>query len=211
MKTRNSSSALLKFSPVKVLAGHRLGFHSRWHEAPTVLPPNCTTLGFTKLVQEYDDSLYLKSDYKAAKGIANEDAIKVRGLVRLSFTEIVFGKRGNKWKKNLKTCESLLSENATIEHAEYLLYLGAIRGKWQSKFAERLGHLNKSILIANRIGDDRTLAIAYMHASELYAYLDQTELVTRNAYHGVTVAKHYGQQSIQTRTLRNLIFPSSDS
>ena len=168
------------------------------------------------LVKKYDDSVYLNSDYKTAKNIANEivelaeesnnpDAVKVRGLVRLAFTEIAFGKWGNKWAKNINTCRSLVSENPTVDRAEFLLYHGAIKGKWQRKFEKGLGILKESMWIANRVGDDRTLAIACMHASEIYSYLEQTDLVIKNAYHGATVAKHYGQKSIRIRTLRNLI------
>ena len=169
-----------------------------------------------KLVQEYDEAIYLNGDYQSAKNAANEiislsgkssdsRALKVRGLIRLAYLEIVAGKWGNNWGKNIKACQALVSQEPTIDRAEFLLYLGGIRGKWQGRFDEGLEKVQEAIWIANHVEDDRTLALAYLNLSELHVFLDQPSLVANNAYKGLTVAKSHGQKSIIVIALRNLV------
>ena len=166
------------------------------------------------LVQRYDDAIYLDLDYEAAKQTAKEivslserstvpNSVKVRGLIRLVYLEIGFGKWGDRWGKKIEVCESLVSQEPTIDRAEFLLYLGSIRGKWQSKFDEGLEKIQEAIWIANHIEDDRTLALAYTSLSEQHAFLEQSNLVAQNAYRGVAVAKSHGQKSVEVKTLRN--------
>ena len=169
-----------------------------------------------KLVQEYDDAIYLDADYESAKNAANEilslcdksndsRALKVRGLMRLAYLEIVSGKWGNNWGKNIKTCQATVTQEPTIDRAEFLLYLGSIRGKWQGKFGEGLEKIQESLWVASHVKDDRTLALAYAKLSELHMFLNQPNLVARNAYRGLTVAKSIGRKSINAVTLRNLV------
>ena len=169
-----------------------------------------------KLVQEYDDAVYLENNYKAAINVANEilglssksadsQSVKVRGLIRLAFAEIAFGNWGNRWRENIKTCQTLVSQEPTIDRAEFLLYLGNIRGKWQSRFDEGLEKIQEAIWIANHIKDDRTLSLAYAKLSKMHGFLEQSNLVAQNAYRSVAVAKSYGRKSIVVTTLQNLI------
>ena len=168
------------------------------------------------LVRQYDDAVYIEGDYEAGKNAANKilglasksknsNAVQVRGLMRLVYLEIRFGKWGNKWGNDIKTCQALVSREPTIDRAEFLLYLGSIRGKWQGKFDEGLKQIQEALWIANRIKDDRTLALAYARLSELHNLLNQSSLVAENAYRGVVVAKSYGQKSVVLNALRNLI------
>ena len=169
-----------------------------------------------KLIQEYDDAIYIEGDYQSAKNAANEilslsgkssdsRSLEVRGLIRLAYLEIAAGKWGNNWGKNIKACQTLVSQEPTIDRAEFLLYLGSIRGKWQGRFDEGLEKVQEAIWIANHVEDDRTLALAYLKLSELHVFLDQPSLVANNAYKGLTVAKSYGQKSIIVIALRNLV------
>ena len=167
-------------------------------------------------VRQYDDAIYLNADYESAKNAANNlltlsgkseepNVLQVRGLIRLAYLEIVSGKWGNQWKRKIKTCQSLVSQKPTIDRAELLLYLGGIRGKWQSRFDEGLEKIQEALWIANHIKDDRTLSLAYTKLSELHVFSDQPTLVAKNAYRGLTVAKSHGEKSIIVRAYRNLV------
>ena len=170
-----------------------------------------------ELVRNYDDAIYLASDYEGAKSAANEivslaekskdpNATEVRGLVRLAYLELAIGKWGNRWRKKLKRCEELVSKEPTIDRAEFLLYSGVIKGKYQpKKMEEGIEQVETALHISDAIKDDRTLALAYTNLGELYNFVGHRSSVAENSYRAVTIAKHYGQKSVIVRTLRNLI------
>lgn len=168
-----------------------------------------------QLVRDFDRLVYLEGNYQQARQTAeqmlkladasNDQGVRVRGLIRLVFVEICFGKWGNKWGKRIKECQTLVSEKPTTDRAEFLFYLGAIRGRWQSRFDVGLEHVREAHRIADHIKDDRVLALAYINLSELYAFIGQRNLASRNAYLGVTVARHHGQPGITVRALRSLL------
>ena len=172
-------------------------------------------------VQAFDDALYLNGDYEGAKKAANDivnlaassddpACTEARGLARLAFLEIATAKWGNQWKQKIKRCEKLVSPESTIARAEFLLYTGIIRGKFQGKFEVGIKQIEQAIHIAGGIRDDRTLALAYTNLGELYNFLGHRNLVVGNSYRAVAIAKHYGQNSVLKRTLRNLINELAD-
>ena len=169
-----------------------------------------------QLVQTYDNSIYLNSDYEAAKNAANEivslaeksddsNATEARGLIRLAYLEIAVGKWGNRWRKKIKRCEELVSTEPTIARAEFLLYSGVIKGKYQSKFDEGIKRVETALHISEDLKDDRILALAYTNLGELYNFAGRRRSVAENSYRGAMIAKHHGQKSVLARTLRNLI------
>jgi len=169
-----------------------------------------------QLAQAFDAALYVTDDYEAAKNAANgiislakksnePNATEARGLIRLAFSEIAFGQWGNCWKEKVERCEELISQKNTVDHAEFLLYTGTIKGKYQRKFTEGLERVRKARTIADQIEDDRTLALCYLNLSELNKFLGRRHLVARNSYNAVAIAKHHGQKPIIVRTLRKLL------
>ena len=169
-----------------------------------------------KCVLAYDDAVYLRGGFEAAEIAANQilalaeksddpNAVEVRGLIRLAYLQIISGKWGGGWAKKIQRCTDLVSQSPTVDRAEYLLYLGKIRGKYQSKFDAGIELTKEALWISNHIEDDRTLALACLNLSELHMFLDQRNLVASNAYRGVTVARTYGQNSVVVRAFRNLI------
>ena len=170
-----------------------------------------------QLVRVYDDSVYLDGDYEAAQTAAYKivdlaeksdvpNATEVRGLIRLAYLELAVGKWGNRWRKKVKRCDELVSKEPTIDRAEYLLYTGAIRGKFRKNLLEDgIERVEEAALIADKIRDDRTLALAYTNLGELHNFAGHRNFVAGNSYRAVTIAKHHGQQSILVRSLRNLI------
>ena len=169
-----------------------------------------------QLVQAYDNALYLAGDYEAAQTAANkiveiaessEDpaGTEVRGLARLAYMEIEFGKWGNRWRKKIKRCEELITDEPTVARAEFLLYSGIIKGKYNKKFDEGIKLVEESNLISSDLQDDRTLALSFLSLSELNSFCGRRGYVAKNSYHAVTIAKHHGQQSVYVCTLRHLI------
>lgn len=169
-----------------------------------------------KLVQDYDDVVYLGADYKAAEKIANEilslasqtdepQAVEVRGLIRIAFASLACGKWHKGWKKHVETCEQIVTKEPTVERAEFLLYSSLMKAKWQHKFAEGLKQAQEAVWIASHINDDRTLALAHVHSSEIHGFQGQANLVVMNGYQGVDVAEHLGREPIKARALQTLI------
>ena len=126
-------------------------------------------------------------------------------MVRLAYLEIAAAKWGNNWKEKIERSENLVSKEPTVDRAEFLLYSGIIKGKFQRNFAEGIERVETAIHIADDIKDDRTLAVAYTNLGELYHFLGHRNFVARNSYRAVAIAKHHGQKSVKVRTLRNLI------
>ena len=168
-----------------------------------------------QLVQAYDDAVYLGGDYEAAQNAADEivslaeksedpNATEVRGLIRLVYLEITSGKWGNRWRKKVKRCEELVSQEPTIARAELLLYSGVIKGKYQRKFKEGIERVETALRISDELEDDRTLALAYANLGILSNLAGKRKFATGNTYRAVTIAKHHGQKSILIKTLRNL-------
>ena len=170
-----------------------------------------------QLAQSYDDAVYLNGDYEAAKKAANEivtladqsnvpNATEVRGLIRLAFLELAVGKWGNRWRKKVKRCEELVSNEPTIDRAEFLLYSGVIKGKFQAKTIKKgIEQVEEALFVSSNIHDNRTLALAYTNLGELNNFLGHRTAVAENSYRAVTIAKHHGQKSILVRAFRNLI------
>ena len=170
-----------------------------------------------QLVRDYDDAVYLDGDYEAAKTAANKivdlaeksdvpNATEIRGLIRLAYLELAVGKWGNRWRKKVKRCDELVSQEPTIDRAEYLLYVGVINGKFRKNLLEEgIERVEEAALIADKIRDDRTLALAYTNLGELHNFAGHRNFVAGNSYRSVTIAKYHGQKSILVRSLRNLI------
>ena len=168
-----------------------------------------------QLVQAYDDAIYLASDYEAAKIAATEiaslageskdpKATEVRGLVRLAYAEIAVDKWENRWEKKLERCEDLVPKEPTVARAEFLLYSGIIKGKYQLEFAEGVKRVESAVHISDDIKDDRTLSIAYANLGELQNFLGQRNYIAANSYRALTIAEHYGQNSILLKALQCL-------
>ena len=209
----NTFMLKLKFILAGIVAISAIGAMFFW---PETQGPSAVQTEIVNLTLAYDDAIYVERDYETAKGVANQivnlasnsddpKAIEVRGLIRLAYLEIAFGKCGNCWEEKIEKCEKLVSDEPSIDRVEFLLYAGCVRGKFQGRFELAHDQLLESLSISKHIKDDRTLALTYMELSELYAFLDRPNLVMRNAYRGVTVARHHGQKSLLIRMLRNLI------
>ena len=113
---------------------------------------------------------------------------------------------GNRWRKKVKRCEELVSKEPNIDRAEFLLYSGVIKGKFQAKkIKQGMQQVEEAVFVSSNIDDNRTLALAYTNLGELNNFLGRRTAVAENSYRAVTIAKHHGQKSILVRALRNLI------
>ena len=72
----------------------------------------------------YDEARKLATDL-CDKGISQGDPVlEARGLVRLAYIEILFGKWGNKWKDKLERARKIMSDDQSIAKAELLMFSG---------------------------------------------------------------------------------------
>ncbi len=137
---------------------------------------NCRIVAADETVRaldDYDVAWMGDRDYDAAVAAATrlvelgdrrrDDATKARGLIRLAFAELYFGRWGAGWEENRDEAYRL-SENGpspNIAKAESLIFDGYLTAVYGGDIDGGVETLLKAIPIARATQDDRALAIAY--------------------------------------------------
>jgi len=125
----------------------------------------------------------------AAGEAADDDSLRVRGLVREAYAEIRFGSWGNRWKDKLDKCEELCTTIGTLEHAELLMFRGHLDGKWRRKLTDGVVDLQAAVLIATQLESDKLLAEAHNRLSELFLIEGSITSCTSHALLGLRISE----------------------
>ncbi len=132
------------------------------------------------LITEFYSYIWHRADYDAARRVAesivkmgkekNDPQLQARGLIRLAYIEIAFGKWRNKWEQKLKKCETIIVPSMKLAHAEYLTFSGHIKGKWQGELDVGIKRVLCATQIAREIQNDELLVQCHVLASEIRGF-----------------------------------------
>lgn len=157
----------------------------------------------------YDDAKRIAQEFLRLGTEKNDKNIKVRGLVRLAYVEIYFGKWRNKWEAKIERCEKLLGNSPAIHSiakAEFLMFTGHIKGKWQDDQPGGFKRIEESIWMANELGEDRLLVRATIAGAEILGYQHMDHRMLEYSYRALKVAEHTGHRSTMIAALNRLVF-----
>lgn len=176
-----------------------------------------------QLCDSFYASLVENSSYEDAKQIAqeiyrigkkrNDKNLKIRGLVRLAYVEIYFGKWRNHWEKKIERCEELLGNSPAIHNvakAEFLMFTGHIKGKWQSDQPGGFKKIEESIWMANELGEDKLLVRATIAGAEILGYQHMDRRMLEYSYRALKIAEYTGHRSTIIAALNRLVFSLID-
>lgn len=128
----------------------------------------------------------------------NDPEVEVRGLARLAYVEFLYGCWDNNWRKKLKRCKLLCQssriQSTAIARAEYLMFRGHIRGKWQGDPGTGLNEINEAIWIANQARNDVLLSWAYNLGAEMLVFQRQSLRAREYAFRCLEIAETLGDR-----------------
>lgn len=172
-----------------------------------------------QLCDSFYERLVENSSYEDAKQIAAEifemgkeqqdKNLKVRGLVRMAYVEIYFGRWRNQWESKIERCEKLLGNSPAIHSiakAEFLMFTGHIRGKWQEDQPGGFKKIEESIWMANELGEDKLLVRATIAGAEILGYQHMDHRMLEYSYRALKIAEHTGHRSTMIAALNRLVF-----
>ncbi len=131
--------------------------------------------------------------------------IEARGLVRLAYIEILFGKWRNKWDEKLERALSLVEGTDSVAEAEYLIYSGYILGNWQSDFLKGHAKICEGLRIARLHRADDVMIIGCQFSSQLLNYLDRKEEGLTQAVKAVKIAETFGNSWLLKMSISNVL------
>lgn len=138
-----------------------------------------------------------------AIGVASGDQLqRARGLIRLAYCEIRFGRWGNDWRGKLGEVEGLLTKLGTLGYAELLLFRGHMV-KWRPQVPLSLGisDVQAAIVIASQTQNDLLLVEAYNRLADLVLLEGQKAVCRSHALHALKVSDHLGYREGTRRAL----------
>lgn len=185
------------------------------------LPPTYNTqeLSVDELCDSFYEHLVEKSSYEHARQIGeillqmgerNQDKdLQVRGLVRIAYVELYFGRWRNHWPNKIDRCEKLLGSLDAIHSvakAEYLMFTGHMLGKWQENLQGGFQKIEESIWIANELGEDKLLVRATIFGAEILSYQQMNHRMLEYSYRAHKIATHTEHRSTTIAALNRLIY-----
>ena len=148
---------------------------------------------------QFNSFLWQEYNYESARQHADailaigesldNDSIRVRGLIRLVFIELLFGKWRNEWEEKLERCEKLLNRDGSIAHAEYLIFTANMKAKWLDDIDEAVERLEQAIKLGNELADDEFLVHCHTMGTEIYGFQKNMHGVLNCAYMGLIISE----------------------
>lgn len=195
---------------VFVIASHGNSFADSPCDTPDAVVQEANVLA-----QKFYAAVSYRGSYQTSKalaekihslGIESEDRLlESRGLIRLAFCEIRFGKWGNSWREKLAECEQICYDKSTRAYAELLMFRGYM-GKWRpKKLAAGVFDVKAAIVIASQIQDDMLLAEARHCLADLSLIEGHITEARSEALKALTIAEHHGQEVITAKALYTLV------
>ncbi len=174
------------------------------------------------LVTEYYQQLAYGKPYQESRAVAEsihrlgvesgDDMIRARGLIRLVFTELTYGRWRNDWVAKLEEAESICGSKQSVAACELLMFRGFKKGNWDHEFDEGIKELDEAIRMARQLRNDEALSIAHSFSAMLYNYDNRDEVALEQALIGVKIADSVSDDGLAYIALRlsTLVFCSLD-
>jgi signal transduction histidine kinase/CheY-like chemotaxis protein len=171
-------------------------------------PDNATV---DSLISDFDSAVYLNEDFQeckiAAEGLValgtslGNEKLRTRGLIRLSYAELLFGKKSGSLSERFAECEKFLGNETSIANAEFLLYSGYVNGKWLKNLDSGIEDLEESIWMLTQLESDDRLALACALCSELYQLKNNRSQMCNFGYLAIFIAEKIDSSAIKAAAL----------
>ena len=155
--------------------------------------------------ESYDRSKSAADAIFALGELKDDNNVRMRGLVRLAFIEMHFGRWGVGYEKKISTCKEYFMKAPTRVRAEYFMFRGKMLGTWQDDIDGGMEILQDSIWMSEQIEEDETLAWGLTYLSQLCSYRGDEKRMLDCAYRAVLVAKYTKNQPTIAHALEQLI------
>lgn len=164
------------------------------------------------LVTKYYRQLVLEEPYEENRQVAEEiyqlgiesgdELVEARGLIRLAFTELIYGRWANDWKAKLEKAESICGNKQSTAYCELLMFRGFKRGNWDQEVREGTRELDEAIRMAKQLRNDQTLSFAHSYLALLYNYDNRDEVSLEQALIGLKIADSIEDDALAFMSLR---------
>ena len=155
-----------------------------------------------ELVTEFYSYIWQEADYDKARSVAdriqllgeenNDPELEARGLIRLAYVEILFGKWGNAWEQKLARSKTLIAPKMALANAEYLAFNGYIKGNWQSELETGIKFILRASQLALELQNDELLVQCEVMACQLRSYQRDNYQALKHATRAKVVARDTG-------------------
>ena len=162
------------------------------------------------LVDSFYESVTL-DDFAGARTVAEQlvalgeqrrqKKLQARGLMRLAFAEIYFGRWRNQWEEKLTTATEICGDEPSAALAELLMFRGQIKGTYQASPEEGLREIEEAIRMGHALQLDSMLPHAYGLAAEQLGYLDRMGLGLAEAFKGLEIAEFQSNSNAKLQLL----------
>ena len=187
----------------------------------TQIPSDSQDHETERLVNHYYLALDNPNGYGSARAHAEElrrwgvvrkdEVLEARGLVRLAFAELSFGKWRNDWESKLAKAESILKDDESIAKAELLILTGYMDGNWHGKLDEGVSQVLSGMKLAQANRADLTVLISQLLASRLLVYQRNEQEAVRLSMLAIKIAEHLEDERFKAMALRRAIHIFSTS
>lgn len=141
-----------------------------------------------RLVHQCDDAIAIALDHESALaaavaiheiGVAQHDpATEARGLIRIAFADLHFGKWKTEWEPKISRSYQLTEDlpSPHIARAEVVMFDSYLRAMYQHKFQDGIADLQHALTIARALHDDELICKAFYMLGRVLPFTGNDQL-----------------------------------